>query len=220
MPIFRSLEVQIAPGRRQQWGAFIRDVKKIVDKYGSPLRVLGLQFGGHPGTAIVSAVAETFEQVAARSEKVNADPEYQALMARGSQLVGFPYADAVEVRLLEDITAQVGGARAPVETSQVLQVIAMRVLPGKLAKQLELIRQIREARAGAGRPVSNVLQSVAGAANVLLVARPYANLQAWAKDRDAGELQGVIDILQRAQADGPYSEPIATRVYSDITSQL
>ena len=96
----------------------------------------------------------------------------------------------------------------------------MRVLPGKRAKQLEVIRQIREARSGAGLPVSNVMQTVAGAANVLLIARPYPNLSAWAKDRAAGELKGVTDILERAQADGPYSEAIATRVLSDITSQL
>ncbi len=222
MPILRSLEVRIQPGRRQEWGAFIRDVKKVVDKHGAPARVLQLQFGGHPGTAIVSVACNSWEELAARTEKVNADPDYLALMASGAKTPGFPYAEAVEVRLLEDITAEVGGASTSLESAQTIQVISMRLLPGKRAKQLEIIRQIREARTGSGLPVSTILQTAAGAANVLLIARPYASLQAWAKDRATPELAGVVDILQRAQSDpqGPYVEPISTRVFSDITAQL
>src|SRR5262245_22964722 len=183
MPILRSLEVRILPGRRQQWLAFIKDVKSIVDKYGSPLRVLQLQFGGHPGTAIVSATADDWEQLVTRTEKVNADPEFQALQTKSAQLSGFPFSEAVEVRLLEDITAEVGGTRAPLETAPVIQAMLQRLLPGKRAKQLEVIRQIREVRAAAGLPLANVMQTVLGNANVLVIARPYANLQAWAKDR-------------------------------------
>ena len=187
-----------------------------------PLRVLQLQFGGHPGTALSSATADNWEQLATRTEKVAADPDYQALIARSSQLSGFPFSDAAEVRIIEDITAEVGGTRAPMETAQVIEVISMRVLPGKRAKLIDLIRQIREARAGAGLPQSNVLQTVVGAANLLSVARPYANLQAWAKDRSTPVPKAVTDIQQRVLADpqGPYSEAIATRVYSDITNQL
>jgi len=220
MPVLRSLEVRILLGQRQQWGAFIRDVKKVVDKYGSPLRALQLQFGGPPGTAIVTATADDWEQLATRTEKVNADPEMQALIARHSQVSGFPFSDGVEVRVLEDITAEVGGNRAPIETAPVIQVMSQRVLPGKRAKQLEVIRQIREARAGAGLQLSNVMQIVLGSANILLIARPYASLQAWAKDRATPELKSVTDILQRSLTDGPYVEPIATRLYTDITSQL
>ena len=165
MPILRSLEVRIQPGRRQQWGAFMKEVKKVVDRHGSPLRVLQLQFGGHPGTALSSATADNWEQLATRTEKVAADPDYQALIARSSQLSGFPFADAAEVRLIEDITAEVGGTRAPIETSQVIEVITLRVLPGKRAKLIDIIRQIREVRTGAGLPQFNLLQTVAGAAN-------------------------------------------------------
>jgi len=185
--------MRMAPGRRPQWGAFIRDVKKVVEKHGSPLRALQLQFGGHPGTALVSAQADNWEQLATRTEKVNADPEMQALMSRSSKLSGVPFSDAVEVR----------------------------VLPGKRAKQIEVIRQIREARTGAGLPVSNVLQTALGStANVLATVRPYANLQAWAKDRATPELKSVTDILQRVQADGPYAETLSIRLYTDITNQL
>ena len=219
MPILRTLESRIFPGKRQQWGAAIRDVKKIVDKYGPPLRVLQLQFGGHPGTVLISSPAPDWQALAARTQKVNADPDYQAFLKRGAMA---ELAEPVEVRLANDITAEVGGVSDGLVSAQVIQVLATKVLPGKRAKQLEMIRQMREARSAAGLQTANVLEFVAGQAGVVLLAWGYPDLDAWAKDRAAGQPKGAQDILQRVQADPefPFVEAISTRVYSDITNQL
>ena len=219
MAILRSLESRVRAGKRQQWGAIIRDVKKIVDKYGAPLRVLQLQFGGHPGTVLSSTLSEDWAALAARTQKINADPEYQAILARGAIA---ETADVVEVRLANDITAEVGAASNALQGAQVIQVLAMKVLNGKRAKQIETIRQLREARAGAGLVTASLLEQVAGEANVLYVVWGYADLAAWAKDRAAGPAKGFAEIQQRIQADPqfPYSEALGTRVFADITNQL
>jgi len=219
MPILRSMESRIRPGKRQEWGAQIREIKKIVDKYGVALRVLQLQFGGHPGTVLSSSQAEDWAALATRTQQVNADGDYQGILARGTLA---ELADVVEVRLANDITQEVGGTSGALETAQVIQVTSMRILPGRRAKQLEMIRQMREARAGTGSPTATILEQVAGAAGVLHLAWGYANLDAWAKDRAAGPPKGFQDVQQRALADPqfPYSEGIGTRVFTDITQQL
>ena len=222
MPITRTLESRILPGRRQQWGAAMRDVKKIVDKHGAALRLLQLQFGGHPGTVLAVSEADDWQTLATRVAAVNADSDYLAYLARAADLPGFPYAEPVEVRVSNDITSDVGGARVSIQESAVIQTTSLRVLPGRRAKQLEFISQIRELRLGAGLPTANILEVVAGLANVLLIVRGYRDLAAWAQDRSAGEVKGQKEILQRAQADPlyPFAEGIATRVFVDITYQL
>ena len=84
------------------------------------------------------------------------------------------------------------------------------------------IRQMREARAGAGLVTAGLLEQVAGEANVLYIVWGYADLNAWAKDRAAGAPKGFADIQKRIQSDSefPYSEAIGTRVFRDITGEL
>src|SRR5262245_30057454 len=147
MTILRTLEVRLVPGKRQQWGAGIREVKKIVDRYGAALRVLQLQFGGHPGTLLVSATADDLQALALRTQQINADPDYQAVLARSA--LG-ELAEAVEVRLSNDITPEVGGQAGALASAQVIQVLTSKILPGRRAKQIEMIRQMREARSAAG----------------------------------------------------------------------
>ena len=218
MPILRSLESVVRPGKRQQWGALMRDVKRIVDKHGAPLRVLQLQFGGHPGTVLSSTVAEDYAALATRTQQLNTDADMQAFLARGAMA---DVVDVVEVRLANDITSEVG-ASSSLQGAQVFQILAMKILPGKRAKQIETIRQMREARAGAGLVTAGLLEQVAGEANVLYIVWGYADLNAWAKDRAAGAPKGFADIQKRIQADSefPYSEAIGTRVFRDITGEL
>jgi hypothetical protein len=222
MPILRSAEVRVLPGKRQPWGESVRDLKKIVDKHGAALRVLQLQFGGHPGTALISSVAADWETLAARTQAVNGDPAFQAFLAKMAQTPGAPYAEPVEVRLAEDITSEVGGNSTPLEGAQVIQVVSMRVLPGRRAKQLDFIRQMRETRIGTDRTPANVMQLVAGEANVLFLVWGFKDLNAWAKERAAGQPKSAVEILQRVEADPkyPFVEPISMRVFSDITNAL
>ena len=219
MPILRSLESRVRPGKRQQWGALMREVKGIVDKHGSPLRVLQLQVGGHPGTVISSTRSEDWADLAKRTKAINADAAYQEFIARGAMAdVG----DAVETRLANDITSEVGGASGVLQNAQIFQVTSMRILPGKRAKQIEFIKQAREVRKGAGLTSATVLEVVAGEAGMLYLAWAYADIDAWAKERAAGQPKGFADLQQRAAADPqwPYSEGVATRVFTDITNQL
>jgi hypothetical protein len=222
MPILRATEARILPGRRQQWLEVTRDLKKIVDKHGASLRVLELAFGGCPGTVIVSSMHDSWEAVAARHEAINADKAFQTLMANTAKLPGFPFAEPVEVRLASDITDEVGGGAAALENAQVIQLMTMRVRPGKRAKQIDFIRQMREARKGAGEPVGNLMQIAAGDTNVMSVVRGYASLAEWAKDRAAGESNAAADVAKRAQADSqyPFADLVAIRVFRDITKQL
>jgi hypothetical protein len=222
MPILRATESRILPGRRQQWLDVTRDLKKIVDKHGANLRALELAFGGYPGTVIISSLHESWEAVAARNEAISADKEFQALMASVPKLPGFPFAEPVEVRLATDITDEVGGGSAPLENAQVIQLMTMRVRPGKRAKQIDFIRQMREARKGAGEPVGNLMQIAAGDASTMSVVRGYASLAEWAKDRAAGESKAAADVAKRAQADSqyPFADLVAIRVFRNITSQL
>jgi hypothetical protein len=219
MPILRSLESRVRPGKRQQWGALMREVKSIVDKHGAPLRVLQLQLGGNPGTVLSSTRSEDWGDLAKRTKALNADAAYQAFLARGAMA---DVADVVEVRLANDITSEVGGASDALQNAQIIQVTSLRLLPGKRAKQLEFIKQMREARKGAGLVTATLLEQVIGDAGLLHLAWGYADLDAWAKDRAAGAPKGFADIQQHALADPqwPYSEPVATRVYADVTNQL
>jgi hypothetical protein len=219
MPILRSIEARVRPGKRQQWGALMREVKSIVDKHGAPLRVLQLQLGGNPNTMLSSALASDWGDFAKRTKALNADAAYQAFLARGAMA---DVADVVEVRVANDITSEVGSPGEALQNAQIIQVTSLRLLPGKRAKQLEFIKQMREARKGAGLVTATILEQVIGDAGLLHLAWGYADLDAWAKDRAAGAPKGFADIQQRSLADPlwPYSEPVATRVYADITNQL
>ncbi len=219
MPILRSLEARVRPGKRQQWGALMREVKSIVDKHGAPLRVLQLQLGGNPGTVLSSTLAADWGDLAKRAKALNADAAYQAFLARGAMA---DVADVVEVRLANDITSEVGSPGDAYKMRRSSRSPRLRLLAGKRAKQIEFIKQMREARKGAGLVTATILEQVVGDAGLLHLAWGYADLDAWAKDRAAGAPKGFADIQQRSLADPlwPYSEPVATRVYADITNQL
>jgi hypothetical protein len=219
MPILRSLEARVRPGKRQQWGALMREVKSIVDKHGAPLRVLQLQLGGNPGTVLSSTLATDWADLAKRAKALNADAAYQAFLARGAMV---DVADVVEVRLANDITSEVGSPGDALQNAQIIQVTSLRLLAGKRAKQIELIKQMREARKGAGLVTATILEQIVGEAGLLHIVWGYADIDAWAKDRSAGAPKGFAEIQQRASADPqwPFSEPVATRVYADITNQL
>ena len=219
MPILRSLEARVLPGKRQQWGALMREIKTIIDKHGAPLRVLQLQLGGNPGTVLSSTLAADWGDLAKRAKALNADAAYQAFLARGAMV---DVAEVVEVRVANDITSEVGSPSDALQNAQIIQVTSQRLLPGKRAKQLEFIKQMREARKGSGMVTATILEQVIGEAGLLHLVWGYADLDAWAKDRAAGAPKGFADIQQRSLADPlwPYSEPVATRVYADITNQL
>ena len=219
MPILRSLEARVLPGKRQQWGALMREIKTIIDKHGAPLRVLQLQLGGNPGTVLSSTLAADWGDLAKRAKALNADAAYQAFLGRGAMV---DVAEVVEVRVANDITSEVGSPSDALQNAQIIQVTSLRLLPGKRAKQLEFIKQMREARKGSGLVTATILEQVIGDAGLLHLVWGYADLDAWAKDRAAGAPKGFADIQQRSFADPlwPYSEPVATRVYADITNQL
>ena len=126
------------------------------------------------------------------------------------------------VRVANDITSEVGSPGDALQNAQIIQVTSLRLLPGKRAKQLDFIKQMREARNSAGLVTATILEQVVGDASLLHLAWGYADLDAWAKDRAAGAPKGFGDIQKHALADPqwPYSEPVATRVYADITKQL
>ena len=222
MPVFRSLESRILAGRREPWLASTRDVKKIVDKHGANLRVLELLYGGHPGTVIVSSIAESFDAIAARTDAVNADPELRSFMTSLAKQPDFPFAEPVEVRLSSDITEEVGGGAGSLDNVGVFQLTTIRLRPGLRDKLIGFIRQMREVRGAAGRPKANVLQVVAGDPNAFTLVHTYPNLAAWAKDRAEGQPKGAQDVLNKARSDAqfPYADPIATRVFREITAQL
>jgi hypothetical protein len=219
MPILRSLEARVRPGKRQQWGALMKEVKSIVDKHGAALRVLQLQLGGHPGTVLSSVLAADWAELAKRTKALNADAAYQAFLAKGAIA---EFADVVEVRLATDITSEVGDPNPTLQAAQIIQVTSLRLRPGKRAKQIEFIKQAREIRKGAGLVSATVLEQVVGEAGLLHLVWGYADLDAWAKERAAGQPKGFADLQQRALADAqyPYSDAVATRVYADITNQL
>lgn len=222
MPVFRSTEARVLPGRRAAWIDNVRALKGVLSKHGVALRTLELLYGGTPGTVIVSAAADDLPALAAREASINADADYRAVLARITSAGAPPTAEPIEARILEDITQEVGGARATFDTASVFQIITMRLRPGRRGKQIEMIRQMREARLGAGRPLSNVIQVLAGDTTTLGLIRGYADLAAWAKDRGEGEPKGAADILTRVQADPqfPYADPVATRVFRDISAEI
>jgi uncharacterized protein YejL (UPF0352 family) len=104
----------------------------------------------------------------------------------------------------------------------IFQSIAMRVLPGKQAKLLNFIGQMREARGAAGLPPANVMRVAIGDVNTILIVRAYADSAAWAADQAAGQPDSVSAVLEKAQADAdfPYSELVGSRVMRDITDSL
>ena len=158
---------------------------------------------------IATSLAEDWETLASRSDAIGADADFQALMSRAG---AEPASEILQVGVLEDITTQVGGEPLAPGGESIFQSIAMRVLPGKQAKLLNFIGQMREARAGAGLPPANVVRVAIGDANTILVVRAYADSAAWAADQAAGQPDSVNAVLEQAQADSdfPYADVIFT----------
>lgn len=219
MPLIRSAESQILPGKRQQWGELAKALKDIVAKHGVDLRFAQLMYGGAPNTVIATALVDDWESLAARSQAIVGDADYQALLTRAS---ADPAAEPLQVSVLEDITEQVGGDTLAPSGETVFHTIGMRVLAGKQAKLLNFIRQMREARVGAGLPTANVLRVAVGDANTVVVVRGYADSASWAADQAAGQPDSVTAVVEQAQADAdfPYADVIGSRVMHDITDSL
>ena len=219
MTLIRSAESRILPGKRQRWGEITKELKSIVENHGVSPRYAQLVYGGAPNTVISTSLAEDWAALAARSDAIAADPDFQALMSRAG---ADPAAEPIQIGVLEDITPQVGGEPLTPGGETIFQSFAMRVLPGKQAKLLNFIAQMREARVGAGLPAANVVRVAIGEANTVLVVRAYADSAAWAADQAAGQPDAVNAVLERAQSDPefPFSEPIGSRVLRDITDEL
>ena len=219
MSLIRTAEAKILPGKRQQWGELTKEINTIVGRHGVSPRYAQLVYGGLPNTVISTSFAEDWETLAARSDAIGADAEFQALMSR---IGADPASEAIQVGVLEDITTQVGGEPLAPGGESIFQSLAMQVLPGKQAKLLNFIGQMREARAGAGRPSSNVLRVAIGDVNTILIVRAYADSAAWAADQAAGQPDSANAVLEKAQADAdfPYSEVIGSRVMRDITDSI
>ena len=219
MPLIRTTESTILPGKRQQWGELAKEISAIVAKHGVSVRHAQLVYGGSPNTVISTSLAEDWETLASRSDAITADSDFQALMSRAG---ADPASEIIQVGVLEDITSQVGGEPLVPGGESIFQSIAMRVLPGKQAKLLNFIGQMREARGAAGLPPANVMRVAIGDVNTILIVRAYADSAAWAADQAAGQPDSVSAVLEKAQADAdfPYSELVGSRVMRDITDSL
>jgi len=219
MTLIRSTESRILPGMRQQWGELAKEISAVVEKHGVAVRYAQLVYGGSPSTVISTSFAEDWATLASRSDAIFADADFQALMSRAG---ANPASEVLQVGVLEDITTQVGGEPLAPGGESIFQTIALRALPGKQAKLLNFIGQMREARAGAGLPPANVLRVAIGDFNTILVVRAYADSAAWAADQEAGQPDSVNAIMEHAQADAdfPYSETVGSRVMRDITDSL
>jgi hypothetical protein len=219
MPVIRASESRVLPGKRQRFGELMRELNAIVEKHGVSPRHAQLMYGGAPNTVLSSSVADDWATLAARTDAITADPDFQAFMGRAG---ADPASEGMEVRVVEDITSQVGGESLALADNSIFQTLAMRALPGKQAKLLNFIGQLREARAGAGLAPANLLRVAIGDANTILVVRGYADSAAWAADQAAGQPDSVNAVIEQAQADSafPYSEAIGSRVLRDITDSL
>jgi hypothetical protein len=218
MTLIRSTESRILPGMRQQWGELAKEISAVVEKHGVAVRYAQLMYGGPPSTVISTSLAEDWATLASRSDAISADADFQALMSRAAT----PASEILNVGVLEDITTQVGGEPLAPGGGSIFQSIALRVLPGKQAKLLNFIGQMREARAGAGLPPANILRTAIGDISTILVVRAYTDGAAWAADQAAGQPDSVNAIMELAQADAdfPYSETVGSRVMRDITDSL
>jgi uncharacterized protein YejL (UPF0352 family) len=207
MSLIRTSESIILPGKRQQWGELAKEIKAIVEKHGASVRHAQLVYGGSPNTVISTSLAEDWETLASRSDAITADSDFQALMSRAG---ADPASEIIQGEPLVP-----GG-------ESIFQSIAMRVLPGKQAKLLNFIGQMREARGAAGLPPANVMRVAIGDVNTILIVRAYADSAAWAADQAAGQPDSVSAVLEKAQADAdfPYSELVGSRVMRDITDSL
>jgi hypothetical protein len=219
MTLIRTTESTILPGKRQQWGELAKEISAVVEKHGVSVRYAQLVYGGSPSTVIATSFAEDWETLASRSDAIAADADFQALMSR---MGADPASEILQVGVLEDITTQVGGEPLAPGGESIFQSFTMRALPGKQAKLLNFIGQIREARAGAGRPPANILRVAIGDVSTILALWSYADSAAWAADQAAGQPDSVNAVIEQAQADAdfPYSETIGSRVMRDITDSL
>ncbi len=220
MALLRSQEVRILPGRRQKWGENARKVKEIVARHGAEVRYFQATLGAVPGTVVSASITEDWETMATRSESITADADFQALIQ--AQDPDAPLVEPGEVTLYEDINEQLGGAVAPVENATVYQTGRLRIVPGRRFQALELLRQMREAIAGAGRQIPSAWQVAVGEARIIMMVTGYENLAALAAARAQGPAPGIQEIFQKAQGESgfPYTVQVDSRILTDITDQL
>lgn len=222
MTLLRSQEARVLPGKRQKWGENARKVKDTVAGHGVEIRYFQATLGAVPGTIVSGSLADDWPALASRSTAINEDPKFQALMQEVNNDPDGQVAEPLSLTLYEDINEQLGGAAPQVENATVYQATRFRILPGRRANALELLRQVREAIGGAGRQIPSGWEVAVGEAGILLAITAYESLAALAEARSQGQAPGVQEILQKAQADSkfPYFEPVDTRILTDITDQL
>jgi hypothetical protein len=222
MTLLRSQEARVLPGKRQKWGENARKVKDIVAGHGVEVRYFQATLGAVPGTIVSGSVADDWAALASRSTAINEDPKFQGLMQEVNNDPDGPMAEPLSLTLYEDINEQLGGAAPQVENATVYQAARFRILPGRRANALELLRQVREAIGGAGRQIPSGWEVAVGEAGILLAITAYESLAALAEARSQGQAPGVQEILQKAQADSkfPYFEQVDSRILTDITDQL
>lgn len=220
MALLRSQEALILPGKRQKWGENARKVKEIVGRHGVEVRYFQATLGAVPGTVVSGSITEDWETMATRSESITADADFQALIQ--AQDPDAPLVEPGEVTLYEDINEQLGGAVAPVENATVYQTGRLRIVPGRRLQALELLRQMREAIAGAGRQIPSAWQVAVGEARIIMMVTGYENLAALAAARAQGPAPGIQEIFQKAQGESgfPYTVQVDSRILTDITDQL
>ena len=100
MTVIRSSESTILPGQRQRWGELSKELAAIVGNHGVALRHAQLMYGGAPSTVVSTSLADDWETLAARTEAITADADFQAFMGRSG---ADPASDIVRVGVLEDL---------------------------------------------------------------------------------------------------------------------
>ena len=218
MALLRSLESRILPGKRQKWSENAKKVKAVVAKHGVEVRYFQVSLGAVPGTIVSGSLADDWETFASRSTAITEDAEFQALMQSGNSDPDGPLAEPGELTLYEDINEQLGGAVAQPEGTTVFQAGRLRILPGRQGQAIELLRQMREAVTGAGRPMPSAWQVAVGEGRIIMMVTGYESLAALAAVRAQGQVPGIQEIFQKAQADsGPALVQVDSRILTEIT---
>jgi hypothetical protein len=193
-------------------------LKPLIDKLGTELNFLQVAPGGDPNTIIGVNTFESMADFAKISNEVVGNEEIQsAIAAFGTLNVA-----SANVRLLEDIDAEIGGSPVQIDDPHFLMALQQRILPGKRDGFIHLLKQVREARLADGLPVSSVLETKIGEAGRVVRTRAFATLEDWAEATSEVQPAGVQEILDYAMKDSayPYTEGVDSCLYANINNLL
>jgi len=218
MTVFRSMELSVKPGMMEKWSGLSAEAKKIVDSHGTELRFLQVYMGGPPSTIMAISAFEDVNAFAKAATAIATDPRMQDLQTRMAN-EGAPVAELVTSNLYNNINDEVGGEAEAQENPQLFHGMRFRVNGGKRAKWINLVKQIRDARAGLGLPVYNVSEIIVGDVGVFLAGAAYTGLEDWAANSGAQQPAEVLEVLDKAQNDSdfPFSENLGSRLMMNIT---